>query len=112
MFQNQIGPMFRFAPILIGILAIALALRGQWLLRFLKLTVLSEVFTTPRYRRSARITERLSRLTLVLLGISFLLQGISPDVLPPGIDQIASLTALALSAFILLIMIAVILASR
>lgn len=112
MFQIQTDPAFRFAPILIGVLAIALALGHRWLLRFLKLTPLSEVFRTPRYRRSARITESLGRLFLVLFGVGFLIQGIGTVVLPPGTVQIASMAVLALSTFILLIVIGTTLASR
>ncbi len=99
-------------PTLLGVLCILLALLNQQLLRLIGLRPLSEVFTTPRFQRSARITAKLGRLFLVILGIGFLFQGIGPSLLPGGVAYLISIAVLALSALILIAMIGVILANR
>lgn len=99
-------------PTLLGVLCILLALLNQQLLRWIGLRPLSEVFTTPRFQRSARITEKLGRLFLVILGIGLLFQGVGPSFLPGGVAYLISIVVLGVSALILLAMIGVILANR
>jgi hypothetical protein len=99
-------------PTLLGVLCILLALLNQQLLRWIGLRPLSEVFTTPRFQRSARITEKLGRLFLVIFGIGLLFQGVGPGLLPGGVSYLISIVVLGLSALILLTMIGVILANR
>jgi hypothetical protein len=99
-------------PTLLGVLCILLALLNRQLLRWIGLKPLSEVFTTPRFQRSARITEKLGRLFLMIFGIGLLFQGVGPSLLPGGVAYLISIVVLGLSALILLAMIGVILANR
>jgi hypothetical protein len=99
-------------PTLLGVLCILLALLNRQLLRWIGLKPLSEVFTTPRFQRSARIIEKLGRLFLMIFGIGLLFQGVGPSLLPGGVAYLISIVVLGLSALILLAMIGVILANR
>jgi hypothetical protein len=105
-------PIESIFPTLLGVLCILLGLLSRQLLHWIGLRPLSEVFTTPRFQRSARTTERLGRLFLVLLGIGLLFQGIGPSLLPGGVAYLISIVVLGLSALILIAMIGVTLANR
>ena len=72
MFPTSSDQSTGIAPVAIGGLAILLALWNKSLLRLIGLKPLSELFTTPRFQRSARITKRLGRLLLMIFGIGFL----------------------------------------
>jgi ABC-type uncharacterized transport system permease subunit len=98
-------------PIFIGCLAILLALLNRQLLRFIGLKPLSEVFTTPRFQRSAKITEKLMRLFLLVFGIGFLVQGAGNQFLSSEVTYAVSITILGLLGLIILAAFGVVLAN-
>jgi hypothetical protein len=85
-----------------GSLVILLALLNKQLLRFIGLKPLSEVFTTPRFQRSAKITEKLGRLFLVVFGVGSLIQGIGPLFLPNKVTLGVAIATVGLLVLILL----------
>ncbi len=95
----------------IGILIILLALFNTTLLRWMKIRPMSEVFTNPGFRRSAKITERLGQLFLGIFGISFLVQGVGAQFLSSEVTYTASLIVLGASGLIVFTMLIVVLAS-
>ena len=112
MFPTPPDQSVRLGPVAIGSLLILLALWHRPLLRWLELKPLSEVFTTPRFQHSAKITERLGRLFLMTFGIGFLIQGVGAIFLPADITSAVSWAVLALSGLIVLAMAGVVLAHR
>jgi hypothetical protein len=94
-----------------GGLTILLALLNRQLLRFIGLKPLSEVFTTPRFQRSAKITEKLGQLFLVVFGVGFLVQGVGPLFLPNEATLAVAIATAGLSGLIVLAMIGVVLAN-
>ena len=112
MFPTSSDRSIGIVPVAIGGIAILLALWNKPLLRWIRLKPLSEVFTTPRFRRSARITQWLGRLFLAIFGIGFLVQGIGARYLPDDLTSAVSLAVLGLAGLILLAMVGVILAHR
>ena len=110
MFQAPSDQTIRVFPLIIGSLAILLALLNKQLLHFVKLRPLSEVFTTLRLQRSARITEKLGRLFLVMFGIGFLMEGVGTQFLSGEVAFAASIAVLGLSGLILLAIFGVVLA--
>lgn len=100
-------PMIKVFPVLLGVVAIVLALLDKQLLRLLGLKPLSEVFTSPRFQRAAKITEKLGRVFLTVFGIGFLVQGIGTLFLPSEVSSVISLVVLGLSGLIVLAMIGV-----
>ena len=111
MFQASNEQTIAIFPLLMGSLAILLALFNRQLLRFIKIKPLSEVFTNPRFQRSAKITEKLAQLFLVVFGISSLVQGIGPLFLSSETTYIISITILGLSGLIILAMFIVVFAN-
>jgi len=97
-------------PLIMGCLAILLALLGKQLSRAVGLKPLSQVFATPRFQRSAAITERLGRIALGLLGLGFLIQGLGPRFLSAGVTWFLSLVLLALCGLMVVAMVGVTLA--
>jgi hypothetical protein len=85
-----------------GGLLILLGLFNRQFTRFIGLRPQSELFTTPRFKRSARITERLGSLFLVIMGIFFLNEGIGPQILSIQISYYISLVVLAFCVITLL----------
>jgi hypothetical protein len=66
-----------------GILVVLLAVFQRPVMRFLRMRPPSELYTIPRLQRSARITEKISRVMMVLLGVTFIIQGGGPQFLAP-----------------------------
>ena len=95
----------------IGVLLVLLALLNKQLLRWIGIKPMSEVFTTPNFQRSAKITEKLGRLLFVLLGAGFLVQGVGTLFLSSGVTYTVSITLLGLSGLIILAMFGVVLAN-
>ena len=95
----------------IGILFILLALLNKQLLRWIGIKPMSEVFTNPNFQRSARITEKLGRLFLVVFGIGYIVQGVGPQFLSSEVTYIVSITVSGLSGLIILAMFIVVLAN-
>ena len=94
----------------IGILFILLALLNKQLLRWIGIKPMSEVFTNPNFQRSARITEKLGRLFLVVFGVGYIVQGVGPQFLSSEVTYIVSITVSGLSGLIILAMFIVVLA--
>jgi hypothetical protein len=88
----------------IGLLIILLALFNKQLLRWLKIKPMSEVFTNPKFQRSAKITEKLGQLFLVVFGVSFLVQGVGAQFLSSQATFIVSMIVLGASGLIILSM--------
>ncbi|MFP4394571.1 MAG: hypothetical protein ACLFTI_04830 [Anaerolineales bacterium] len=111
MSDNLGEPMVMIFPLFVGVLAIVLALLNKQLLHLLGLKPLSEVFTNPRFQRSAKITEKLARIFLVIFGIGFVVQGLGPLFLPSDISSAISIAISGLSVLIVLAVIGVNLAN-
>ena len=110
MFQTSNDQMIVIFPLFIGSLAILFALLNRQLLRFIGLKPLSEVFTTPRFQRSAKITEKLGRLFLLVFGVGSLVQGVGPLFLPNKAILGVAIATVGLIVLILLAMFGVVLA--
>jgi len=95
----------------IGILFILLALLNKQLLRWIGIKPMSEVFTNPNFQRSARITEKLGRLFLVVFGVGYIVQGVGPLFLSSEVTYRVSITVAGLSGLIILAMFIVVLAN-
>jgi len=95
----------------IGLLIILLELLNKQLLRWIGIRPMSEVFTNPKFQRSARITEKLGRLFLVVFGIGFLVQGVGTQFLSNEVTYIVSITVSGLSGLIILAIFIVVLAN-
>jgi len=72
---------------------------------------MSEVFTNPNFQHSARITEKLGRLFLVVFGVGFLVQGVGTQFLSSEVTYAFSITVSGLSGLIILAMFIVVLAN-
>jgi hypothetical protein len=95
----------------IGFLIILLALLNKQLLRWMGMKPMSEVFTNPRFQRSAKITEKLGQIFLVVFGVSFLVQGVGSQFLSSEVIYTVAITVLGLSGLIILAMFIVVLAN-
>ena len=95
----------------IGFLFILLALLNQRLLRWMGFKPMSEVFTNPNFQRSAKITEKLGRLFLVVFGLGFLVQGIGTQYLSSEVTDKILIIVSGLSGLIILVMFGVTLAN-
>jgi hypothetical protein len=95
----------------IGFLFILLALLNKQLLRWIGIKPMSEVFTNPNFQHSARITEKLGQLFLVVFGVGFLVQGAGTQFLSSEATYIVSIIILGLSGLIILAMCGVVLAN-
>jgi hypothetical protein len=95
----------------IGFLIILLALLNKKLLRWMGMKPMSEVFTNPRFQRSAKITEKLGQIFLVVFGVSFLVQGVGSQFLSSEVIYTVAITVLGLSGLIILAMFIVVLAN-
>ena len=87
----------RIKPILI----LALKIRKM---RLLNMKPMSEMFTIPSLTHSSRVIEKLGRWLVIMLGMSFLVQGLG-RTLP---DDISSRIAVSLLALVGLMIIAMI----
>jgi hypothetical protein len=95
----------------IGFLFILLALLNKQILRRIGIKPMSEVFTNPNFQRSAKITEKLGQLFLVVFGVGFLVQGIGSQFLSSAATYTVSITVAGLSGLIILAMFIVVLAN-
>jgi hypothetical protein len=94
-------------PLIMGVLAILLALLDRRLMRFIGLKHRSESFTNPRFKRSSRITENLGRLFLLVIGAGFLVQGVGPLFLPGEVTRVVTTVSMVLSGLIVLVVVGV-----
>jgi hypothetical protein len=111
MFQTSNDQTIAIFPLFIGSLAILLALLNRLLLRIVGLKPLSEVFTTSRFQHSAKITEILGRLFLLVFGLGFIVQGIGTRFLSSEVIYTVSIIILGLSGLIIIAMFGVVLAN-
>jgi hypothetical protein len=95
----------------IGFIIILLAILNKQLLRWMGIKPMSEIFTNPKFQRSARITEKLVQLFLVVFGISFLVQGVGTQFLSSEATYTVSIAIIGLSGLIILAMFIVVLAN-
>jgi hypothetical protein len=95
----------------IGILIILAALFNKQLMHWIKIRPMSEVFTNPRFQRSAKITEILAQIFLLVFGISFLFQGVGARFLSSGTTYTVSVIILGISGLIVLTVFIVVLAN-
>jgi hypothetical protein len=95
----------------IGILIILAALFNKQLLRWIKMRPMSEIFSTPKFQRFAKITEILAQIFLVVFGASFLFQGIGARFLSAETTYTVSVIILGMSGLIVLTMFIVVLAN-
>ena len=105
------NPLIMIIYSVIGILIILLALFNKQLLRWIKMRPMSEMFTNPKFQRSAKITEIFAQVFLVLFGISFLFQGIGARFLSGETTYTVSVIILGMSGLIVLTMFIVVLAN-
>ena len=105
--NNPIMILFSF----IGILFILLAMLNKQLLRWIGLKPMSEVFTNPKFQRSARTTEKLAQLFWAVFGAGFLVQGIGTQFLSSKLTYIVSIIVLGLIGLIILAMFIVVFAN-
>ncbi len=103
-------PTYIIFPILGGLLLILLALFQRPVMRFLRMRPPSELYTLPRLKRSARITEVMSRVMVILLGVFAILQGAGPRLLTPDAVYALSVALIGLVGLLLLGVFAVTLA--
>ena len=96
---------------IIGFLFILLALVNKQILHWMGIKPMSEVFTNPNFQRSAKITEKLGRLFLVVFGVGFLVQGIGTQFQSSEGTYTVSIIMAAASGLILLVMFGVTLAN-
>jgi len=95
----------------IGILLILLAFLNKQLVRRVGMKPMSEVFTTPNFQRSAKITENLGRLLSVVLGVGFLVQGVGTQFVSSEVTYTVSIILLGLLGLIMLVVLIVVLAN-
>ncbi|MDZ7362290.1 MAG: hypothetical protein ONB46_16455 [candidate division KSB1 bacterium] len=103
MFDKLNEPLIKVFPLLNGVMA----LLDKQLPRLLDLKPLSEVFTNPRFQKSARITGTLGRVFLAIFGIGFLVQGVGHLFFSSKVTNVVSLIASGLSVLIVLGMIGI-----
>lgn len=102
MFQESTVQSIRLFPLIMGTLAILLGLFGNRLLLAFGLKAMSEMFTNPRFQRSAKVTELLGRGLLIVIGAGFLVEGIGRRLFSAEVVGILS-TVLLISSFLLLL---------
>lgn len=108
MLQESTGQAIRLFPLIIGVLTILLGLFGNRLSLAFGLRPMSEGFTNPRFQRSAKVTELLGRLLLVVIGASFLVEGVGPWLFSAEVVGVLSTVLLVSSILILLVIIGVV----
>lgn len=108
MFQESAVQAVRLFPLIIGVLVILLGLFGNRLSLAFGLRPMSERFTNPRFQQSAKTTELLGRLLLVVLAVAFLVEGIGRLLFSAETVIILSMILLVSSLLILLIMVGVV----
>jgi len=96
--------------LILGLLLILLGIFNRQLLRVLDIKPMSEVFTIPSLTHSSRVIEKLGRWLVIMLGMSFLVQGLG-RTLPADISSKIVVSLLALVGLMLLTMIGITIAN-
>jgi len=102
MLLTTTNPEILYIPLLIGLLAVLLAIFYESLLRLMGLRPMRELFTIPRFQRSAHINARFARLFLFFFGIGFILQGVGPLLFSATVIETISLWLLGISILLVL----------
>ena len=92
--------------LIIGSVIILSGIFNRQLLRLLGLKPMSEVFTTPNLKYSSKISEKIGRWIVIVLGANFLVQGLG-KALPNDISNIISFLLLGLSGLMLLVILGI-----
>jgi drug/metabolite transporter (DMT)-like permease len=79
-----------------GILLIVLALMSQRLQRWIGIKPVSQLFTQAGFRRSARLTQILGQVVLVILGLTMVVYGAGDSFLSAGVVHTLTIALLAL----------------
>lgn len=85
----------------LGIVMMLAGIFNRQALRILGLKRMSEVFTTPHLKQSSKRIEQLGQWLMMVLGVSFLVQGLG-SALPAEAAHTISLILLGLSALLFL----------
>jgi len=109
LFPNLPNQTVALFPLFMGTLAILFAVWHKPLQRLFRQKPARDVFTNPRFRRSALINEQLGRGFLLLIGISFLIQGVGPLFLSADATATLAVAALVIAVLVALAIIGVIL---
>ena len=92
--------------LLLGLLLILSGIFNRQVLQFLGLKPMSEVFATPRLKRSSQVVEKLGGWLVILLGISLLVQGLG-SVLPNDVSSKVTVSLLGLVGLLMVAMIGI-----
>jgi cation transporter-like permease len=108
MLQESTGQAIRLFPLIIGGLAVLLGLFGNRLSLAFGLRPMSEGFANPRFQRSAKATELLGRVLLVVIGAGFLVEGAGRWLFSAEVVSLLSTVVLVSSLLIPLVIIGVV----
>jgi hypothetical protein len=111
MLSDPSRPASMIFPLVMGCLMLLLALFTVPLQRLLRIRRGSEVFTVPKFQRTARVNETLGRLSTGILGIVFILSGVGGSLLPFDALYTVLFSLLGLMGLLVLAMGGVILAN-
>lgn len=88
-----------------GLAAVGIGIFMPQLNRLMGTPSQEEQFTVPKFKRTAQLNGRISRIVLIFLGLGMLVNSIGPHILPPSLVTIAAYTLLALASLGILLMI-------
>lgn len=101
-------PAIRLIPLILGIVALTTALFSDQIWSIFGHKPLSDMFTSPRLRRSVRINWLFARFFLTALGLGAFLQGVGGLFLTPDMLDRVAFFFLGISILLVLLMAAVI----
>ena len=96
--------------IILGVVTILMGIFNRQIMRVLGFKPMSEMLTTPNLKHSSQIIEKISRWFAIVLGLSFLVQGLG-QTLPVDMGYKISLALVGLSGLMLLAIIVLTLAN-
>jgi hypothetical protein len=100
-------PSISVFPLVVGVLAIVLAVWHRQAQRLLGIKPAEALFTNPRFQRSARVTGVLSRVFLLLVGLGFLIQAAGPRFLSVEVTYSITLVVVSLIGMLVVAMVGV-----
>jgi hypothetical protein len=89
--------------LIVGSAILLMGVFNRQMLHLLGIRPMSEVFKTPGLKQSSRRIEQIGRWFLIVLGLSFLVQGLG-DALPAEVSAKISLVLAGLSGLLFLAM--------
>jgi len=96
--------------LIFGTVIILVGIFNRQILRLLGLKPTSEIFITPNLKHSSKIIEQIGQWLVIVLGVSFLVQGLG-GTLPNDVGYKISLSLFGLSGLMLLAIIAITIAN-